>query len=313
MNTEIREIGLVGAGLVGASLAAFYAGKGFRVRLHDADPAAAEDGYEKAVVYLEFLRDHQLLSSDQYERAYGRIMITDDLAHAVEKAQLIQESVSERYDVKKAVFQDIDAAASPEAVIASSTSGLLISELQKGMVHPERALIAHPFNPAHLVPLVELVPGYMTRPGLAEEMKAFFESIGKIPIILKYEIPGHVANRLQAAVWREATDLALRGVVSVEDIDKALYAGPGIRWALMGQHLIYHLGGGQGGMEHFIEHIGLPKRRLWSDMASWTEFPPEAKDVLIGGLEDEIGGRSTEELSAWRDEKLVHLLKLIYD
>ena len=171
MTTEIRQIGLVGTGLVGAAWAAFYAGKGLRVRLYDSDPAAAESGHAKAIEYLEFLRDHELLSPDQFESAGPRIQVADDLAHAVEGAQLVHESVSERYDVKKAVFKEIEAMAWQEAIIASSTSGLLISEIQKGLVHPERALIAHPFNPVHLVPLVELVPGELTRSGLAEEVK----------------------------------------------------------------------------------------------------------------------------------------------
>lgn len=311
MTTEIRQIGLVGAGLVGAAWAAFYAGQGLRVRLYDSDPAAAESGHAKAIDYLEFLRDHELLSPDQFDNAGPRIQVADDLAHALEGAQLVHESVSERYDVKKAVFKEIDASASPEAIIASSTSGLLISEIQKGLVHPERALIAHPFNPVHLVPLVELVPGELTRSGLAEEVKAFYESIGKIPIIVKKDIPGMVANRLQAALWREAIDLVVSGVVTVEDVDKAVNAGPGMRWALMGQHLIFHLGGGEGGMSYFIDHIGSLKRRLWRDMATWTELPPETKDALVAGLEEEMGSRTMEEVAAWRDEKLVGLLKLL--
>ena len=313
MAAEIRQIGLVGVGLVGAAWAAYYSGKGLRVRLYDSDPAAAESGQAKAIEYLEFLRDHQYLSPDQYEGACGRILVADDLDHALENAQLVHESVSERYDVKKAVFKEIDATASQEAIIASSTSGLLISEIQKDLVHPERVLIAHPFNPVHLVPLVELVPGELTRSGLAEEVKAFYESIGKIPIIVKKDIPGMVANRLQAALWREAIDLVLSGVVSVEDVDKAVVAGPGIRWALMGQHMIFHLGGGEGGMKYFIDHIGSLKSRLWRDMATWTELPLETKDALVAGLEEEMASRSMEEVAAWRDEKLVGLLKLLHE
>jgi 3-hydroxyacyl-CoA dehydrogenase len=148
---------------------------------------------------------------------------------------------------------------------------------------------------------------------LVECVKGFFEGLGKIPVLLKKEAPGHIANRLAAALWREAIEIVIRGIASVEDVDKALYAGPGIRWALMGQHLIYHLGGGEGGYEYFIDHIGKAFGTLWKDMATWTEISDESKKTLVEGIRSAIGDRSVLEIAQWRDKKIVDLIKVIYD
>jgi 3-hydroxyacyl-CoA dehydrogenase len=186
-----------------------------------------------------------------------------------------------------------------------------MSEIQKNATRPERCLIAHPFNPPHLIPLVELVPGEQTNRQLIEEVRLFFEGLGKTPVVLKKEAPGHIANRLAAALWREAIDIVIRGISSVEDVDKALRAGPGIRWALMGQHLIYHLGGGEGGYGYFIDHIGKAFVTLWEDMATWTEIPEEAKEMLVKGITASIGDRNLPQMAEWRDKKIVELLKTI--
>ncbi|MHC4402236.1 MAG: 3-hydroxyacyl-CoA dehydrogenase NAD-binding domain-containing protein [Planctomycetota bacterium] len=312
MDTKTGKIGIVGTGLIGAGWAAFYASKGFAVSLYDADASAGHTGRDRTLDCLVSLRDHGLLDPETHDRAAASVTVTDDLSEAVEGAGLVQESVTERYDVKKDVFRHIDRACEPEAIVASSSSGLLISELQTVMGHPGRSLIAHPFNPPHLIPLVELVPGNATDPKALAEAKAFFESLGKVPVVLKKEIPGHVANRLQAALWREAIDLVLKGVASVADVDKALAAGPGIRWALLGPHMIFHLAGGPGGIKHFIDHIGGSFDSLWKDMASWTSLPAETADALVSGVREETGDRPLQEIGRWRDEKVVQLLKAIY-
>ena len=219
--------------------------------------------------------------------------------------------MTERYDVKKNVLRQIDRAAEPEAILASSSSGLLISELQTVMERPGRSLIAHPFNPPHLIPLVELVPGKQTAPKVLAEAKTLFESLGKVPVVLNKEVPGHIANRLQAAVWREAIDLVLKGVASVADVDKAMASGPGIRWAILGPHLIFHLGGGSGGIKHFIDQVGVSWEKLWTDMACWTSLPAETADALVSGVEEEAGDRPLQEIARWHDEKVVQLLDVI--
>ena len=312
MNTDVTKVAIVGTGLIGAGWAAFYASKGLAVSLFDADTTARQAGRERTLTYLASLREHGLLDSEGHGRAAAGVAVAGDLSEAVEGAGLVQESVTERYDVKKDVFRQIDRAAAPGAIVASSSSGLLISELQTVMERPGRSLIAHPFNPPHLIPLVELVPGKQTSPNVLAEAKALFESLGKVPVVLCKEVPGHIANRLQAAVWREAIDLVLKGVASVADVDKALAAGPGIRWALLGPHMIFHLGGGPGGMEHFIEHVGVSFDKLWTDMASWTSLPAATTAALVSGVREEAGQRPLEEIARWRDEKVVQLLKVIY-
>jgi len=312
MSDEIKNIGVLGAGLVGAAWSAFFTSKGLDVALYDPDRSTLEDGRETAIQHLGFLKKHHIIAKDEYEKAVSKLIMSSTLADAVSEAQFVMESATERYEVKKQIFQEADENASRDCIIASSSSALLMTEIQKVMKFPERSLIAHPFNPVHLVPLVELVGGQQTNQVVISQTRDFFERLGKIVVIVKKEVPGYIANRLQAALWREAIDMVLKGIGTVEDIDRTLYAGPGIRWAFMGQHLIYHLGGGKGGIEHFIDHIGENKRRLWKDMACWTIIPEQAKEVLSKGVQEEMQGKTIEELERWRDEKLVGLLKLIY-
>jgi 3-hydroxyacyl-CoA dehydrogenase len=311
MDAKFGKVAIVGTGLIGAGWAAFYASKGLEVRLFDAEASARQAGLERTLAYLAFLREHGLLAGEDHDRAVGRVAVANNLGDAVAGAGLVQESVPERYDVKKDVFRQIDRTAEPEAILASSSSGLLITELQTVMERPGRSLIAHPFNPPHLIPLVELVPGKQTDPATLAESRAFYESLGKVPVVLNQEVPGHIANRLQAAVWREAIDLVLKGVASVADVDKALAAGPGLRWALLGPHMIFHLGGGAGGIRSFIDHVGVSWDKLWSDMASWTSLPAQTTAALVAGVEEEAGDRPLPEIARWRDEKLVQLLKLM--
>lgn len=310
---QIKSIAIVGTGVIGSSWAAFYAAKGYPVKMYDVDAATCRRGHQAALAIIDQLRAQGRLAPESVEAAKSRIAAADGLAQAVEGVQMVQESVAEKYEVKKQVFKALDAAAGPEAILASSTSGLLMTEIQQVTRHPGRCLVAHPFNPPHLIPLVELVPGEATNEDSIVEMKRFYEALGKVPVVLKKAVPGHIANRLAQALWREAVDLVIQGVATVEDVDKALYAGPGLRWAIMGQHLIYHLGGGPGGMDHFIDHFGPAVKPIFESLASWTALPPQTKEVLTEGLKKEIGDRSPAELSRWRDEKLSSLLKLIYD
>lgn len=312
MDGRIRNVAIVGTGLVGASWAAFYAGKGYKVTMFDADRGQVDSAYDRAVEYLKFLAEHGVISAEAEEKAIRELERADSLEAAVGEAHLVQESVAEKYEVKKEVFGEMEEWASAECIFASSSSGLLVTEMQRDMKHPERLLVAHPFNPPHLIPLIELVPGEKTSPDLIAFMVEFFEELGKTPVVLKKEVPGHIANRLQAALWREAIQLVLDGVASVEDVDKAVCAGPGLRWALMGQHMIFHLGGGMaGGIGHFVDHIGVSFEKLWKDMAKWDSLPAETKEQLVAGIKEQMRGTEIEEIAAWRDEKLVALSKVI--
>lgn len=313
MEIRVQSIGIIGTGVIGSSWAAFYASKGFKVKMYDIDPSLCRKGHRRSMDHIGTLRSTGLLSEKAAEKAISIITTADDLSEAVEDVQLVQESIAENYETKQQVFKIMDAETSPDVILASSSSGLLITEIQKVTRHPERCLIAHPFNPPHLIPLVELVPGERTKDHTISEMKRFFEGLGKVPVVLKKEAPGHIANRLAAALWREATHIVLRGIASVEDVDRALFAGPGIRWAFMGQHLIYHLGGGEGGMEHFLDNYSSAFEYWWNSMATWTSLPAEGKSVLVEGIREELKGKSLEEVTRWRDEKLIRLLKVIYE
>jgi len=312
MKTAIRTVGIVGTGTIGASWAAFYAGKGMTVWLFDAVPANRDAGRKTALRHLQAMESFALLEAGVAGRVGESLIPADSLEELVESVSFVHEAAAESYPAKKDLFARLDALADPETILASSSSGLLMTKIQQGMRHPGRALIAHPFNPPHLIPLVELVRGEGTDEATVQQAHAFFSGLGKIPVVLRKEVPGHIANRLAAALWREALDLVARGVASVADVDRALCAGPGLRWALMGQHLIYHLGGGPGGYEHFIEHIGRGWKDLWADMAVWTEIPEEARVAAIAGVEEEMAGENPAALTAWRDEKLAALIGMIY-
>ena len=310
-DADFRTVGVLGTGTIGSSWASFFALKGMAVRMFDVDGATLERGLAAARSNLDALGAFGLAGEADVAAAKERLRPAGSVAEVACDVDYVQESVIERYEVKKEVFAEMDRASSPETVIASSTSGLLMTEIQKAMARPERALIAHPFNPPHLLPLVELVPGERTSATVVTSVRELFERLGKTPVALRKEVPGHIANRLAAALWREAIDLVHSGVATVEDVDRALHAGPGIRWALMGQHMIYHVGGGEAGYRGFIEHIGATFEAYWRSMASWTEIPPEAKEAVVAGVEEAAKGRSLADLAAWRDEKLAAILKAL--
>ena len=313
MSAEIRIVGIVGTGTIGASWASFYASRGMEVRLFDEVAENRDKGLERAQFYLEDLERFGLLESGASRCAARNLIPVEDLEELVNGVPFVHEAAAERYEVKVDLFTRLDEITAPEVILASSSSGLLMTKVQQRMRHPQRALIAHPFNPPHLIPLVELVRGERTDEEVVRRVYDFFAELGKVPVVLQKEVPGHIANRLAAALWREALDLVARGVASVEDVDRALCAGPGLRWAIMGQHLIYHLGGGEGGYEHFIEHIGKSWSDLWEDMPTWSEIPEEARVAAIAGVEDLVEGGDAAAMAAWRDEKLAALLKVIYD
>lgn len=304
-------VAVLGTGTIGASWAAFYALSGLNVRMHDDSPSALEVGLGSAHTCLSRMRELDLASADEVAQATNRINTCADFEAMAEGVAFVQESVRETYEVKKDVFARLDKLVPEDAIIASSSSGLLITKIQSVMNRPERALIAHPFNPPHLIPLVELVGGEQTSQDTIARACKFFKGLGKTPVVLNKEIPGHIANRLAAALWREAIDLVASGVASVEDVDRALTAGPGLRWAIMGQHMIYHLGGGEGGYEQFIEHIGTAFEEYWRTMANWTEIPQDAKTAIIQGARDAAGGRSLTQLADERDNKLASVIKAL--
>ncbi len=302
--SPVRTVAIVGAGLIGSSWAAFFLAHGFEVIATDPAPGAEERlraFVDRAWPALETLGISAGASRE-------RLRFNADLAAAVQGADFIQENGPEVLAAKRALLQAITTAARPEAIIASSTSGFTMSALQEGCTHPERCVIGHPFNPPHLMPLVEVVGGKLTSAAVVDRALAFYTSLGKRAIRLNREVPGHVANRLQAALWREAVHLVAEGVASVADVDAAVTAGPGARWALMGPNLILHLGGGAGGIHHFMNHLSGPFTTWWKDLGN-PELTPELRERLIAGVLEEANGRSIAELAAQRDAGLLAVLR----
>jgi len=305
---KIQTVAVVGCGTIGASWALLFATRGLQVRLYDESASALDRAESFLDESMAVLIKAGHLTPSEADQARVRISRYQSLEDTLALADFVQESAFESYDVKRPLYGQLDALSRQHVLLASSSSGLLMSEIQAGLTHPERCLIAHPFNPPHLIPLVELVPGRQTHSETLERARDFYLWLGKTPVMLRKEVSGHIVNRLAAALWREAIDLAVEGVASVEDIDLAVSAGPGLRWALMGQHLIYHLAGGPGGMEAFLKHLQPAVESWWQDLATWTEMPPEAPQVLIEGLNESLGNRSFKEITDWRDQALLRLV-----
>ena len=240
-----------------------------------------------------------------------RLQFSADLNEALEGADFVQENGPERQDIKIETYSMMDKVLPADVILASSSSGLKISPIQGSCRHPERCVIGHPFNPPHLIPLVEVVGGESTSSEVVEQAMAFYNGLGKHAIHVHKEVPGHVANRLQAALWREVVHLVEDGVVSVDDVDAAVCWGPGLRWGAMGPVMLMHLGAGpEGGIGKMLKHLGPPVESWWKTLGNPTVHTPEVKEKLIHGAEEEAAGRSIKELEAERDRLLIGLLSL---
>jgi 3-hydroxyacyl-CoA dehydrogenase len=298
-----RTIAVVGTGLIGASWAAYYLARGFRVVASDPAPGAQEALRERIDGFWATL---ETLGLDE-GASRDRLEFAPSIADAARGADFVQENGPERLDIKRSILAEIEQGVGEDVLIATSSSGLLVSEAQKGMRHPERLVLGHPFNPPHLIPLVEVLGGEQTSPENVERALAFYAGIGKKPIRINREVPGHVANRLQDALWREMFHLVRTGVASVADIDTAISYGPGLRWALMGPFLTMHAGGGDGGITHFLEHLG-PAMRDWArDLGEYPETD-EYVSTMAEGVEDELAGHDWAAALAARDRLLLGLL-----
>lgn len=286
-------IGVVGTGVIGTSWTAHFLTHGYDVVA--TDPAdGAEERLRAGVAGIGAPPE--------------RLSFTADVAETAAAADFVQENGPERADVKAVLYQALDAAARPEVVLASSSSGMLPSDIARAATrHPERVLVGHPFDPPHVIPLVEVVPGERTSPAAMDAAMAFYTACGKTPIRLRQELPGHIANRLQAALWQEAYSLVERGVASVADVDTAISQGPGLRWALLGPFANQHLAGGPGGIAHILEHLGPPTERWWRDLGQ-VSLSPELVEKIVTGTADELGDTDPAELATRRDAALRALL-----
>jgi carnitine 3-dehydrogenase len=298
---------LIGGGVIGGGWAARWLLNGVDVRLYDPDPNASQ-------------RIEELLAGAR--RAYGRLTLVplpsegrlsyaQSVGDAVADAELVQESVPERIELKQGLLADIDDAAPPETPICSSTSGLRPSVLQARMSHPKRMLVAHPFNPVYLVPLVELCGGEQTDRGVIQRAAEMFRAAGMHPVVLRHEIDGFLADRLLEALWREALWLVHDDVATVEELDDAIRYGPGLRWAFMGTFLTYRIAGGEGDLRHFIEQFGPALKAPWTKFVDVPELTQPFLDKLAAESDAQAAGRSIGELERIRDECLVAILQAL--
>ena len=297
---------VLGAGVIGASWAALFLASGRSVAVYD--PA---EGAEAAVrAYVEQAWPAMTELGLTRRGVPDRLSFHPSATAAVDGAGFVQENVPERLPVKHAIYAEIEPALEDDAIVASSASGLTLGQMQGGWSDPSRFVLGHPFNPPHLIPLVEVMGNDRTAPGVVEGAERFYADTGKVTIRVNKEVPGHVANRLQAAVWREAIHLVLSGVASVGDVDKAMSAGPGLRWAAMGPTTLFGLGAGPGGLRAFCDHFADTFNGWWEDLGQ-PQLTAETAEILAEGLKAATKGASVSDLQVRRDAMIVAMQKAL--
>src|SRR6201990_1432271 len=304
-NKPIKRLAIVGTGVIGASWAAEYLARGFDVVATDPGPNA-EANLRKYVD--EAWKDLTNIGLSK-GASRDRLTFTKDSKEALSKADLVQENGPERPDFKMKLYAEMDEVTPVDSLLASSSSGITPSVIQSKCKHPERVVIGHPFNPPHIIPLVEVVGGTKTSPDAVQQAMAFYASIGKKPIHLNKDLPGRVANRLQAALYREMLYLIEQGVLSVEDTDAAVCYGPGLRWGVMGQSLQWHVGGGAGRIHRILDHLMDPLQGMMKALGT-PNITPELKQTVMDGVTREAAGRSVDQLAHDENNVLIGLLKL---
>lgn len=312
-----EKAAFVGGGMIGTALAVNAAVCGFPVAVQTRSRVGP--CRDRAAAALDFLQQKELVAAGAADAALERIVFTTDIRQAVEGARFIQESVPDDLEIKRQTVAQIERHAAADAVIATSTSSLSVTAVFAQAAHPERCLGGHPYHPAYLLPLVEITRGERTGRPYLERARAFYAAIGKEPVVLQKESVGFIANRFQSAIHRELIDLVMNGVCSVEDADKAMVYSVGVRWGVIGQAMILHLGAGPAGLAGFCEKYGVkagvPDPRF-SALASWNAYPEGWDRVLAAGVEEELrrrdpaAGNDMESVSRWRDEMLAAILKL---
>lgn len=308
-QSRIHTVAAIGAGVIGAGWVAAFLGSGRAVRLHDpADGAAERTRAHVAGAWGQMVELGLAQGGDDWE---SRFSVHDRLEDALDGADFVQESTPERTGLKQALFADLDRLVPADVLVASSTSSLPVSELQAGLASAARFVLGHPFNPVHLIPLVEVGGGDATAAEAVDIALALYAAMGKQPIRLQREIFGHIGNRLTSAMFREAVRLVAEGYASVGDIDRAIRYGPALKWAIQGQFATFHTSGGAGGLAEFLPKFAPGIIRRWATMAD----PPLADEALqarlVAQMTEAAEGRSVEEIAAHQDEKLMEMLKLL--
>ena len=300
----IQRVAVVGAGTIGASWSAFFLANGLDVIAVDpvrdeADLRRAIDGMLPA---LESLGLEPCADS-------SRLQFSAQIGVELAAAQFVQESVPERLTIKRETLRALESVIGPQVIVSSSSTALLPSDIQAEARHPQRMIVGHPFNPPHLIPLVEIVGGMQTAPHALAWALEFYQAIGKAPVLMKKEAYGHVANRLTAALFREAVHLVAEGITTVEDIDEVVTQGPGLRWALQGPFTTYHLAGGAGGIAHYMRHLGPTQEARWRTLGE-PKLTADLVAQIVSDVQESVAGLSVAQLTSIRDAGLVELHRL---
>lgn len=303
MQREVKRVAVVGTGVIGASWVAYFLSQGLDVEATDPS-AGAEQRLSEAVARLWPTMERIGLRPGA---SPDRVRFHADLLDALKDADFVQENGPEDEALKIDLFRRMDAALPADVILASSSSGLLISKVQSACRHPQRVVLGHPFNPPHLIPLVEVIGGAQTSADALQFTMDFYSSIGKSSVNPRKEVKGHIANRLQAALWREAFNLVDQGVATVRDIDIAISDGPGLRWALLGPFMNLHLSGGKGGIEHLLDHLGGPIEDWWKDLGS-PSMTPELKAKVAEQVREVLATYDEGRFVPERDRLLVELI-----
>lgn len=303
----IDKAAVIGTGVIGSAWIALFLAKGIAVVAVDPDPTAARRLRTTVARMTDALKASGLIPATA-------LIDTDQVQFAASPGPelagvgLVQENIPERIELKRATFAAIEAFVGPDTILASSTTALKVSDIQSACRKPGRVIAAHPINPPHLMPLVEISGGDLTESAILDRAMEFYTFIGKKPVRLAREIEGHIAGRLSAALWREAVYLVEQGIATVADIDAAVVNGPGLRWATMGPHMTYHVGGGAGGIEYYLEHLGDSQVRRWDTLGN-PALTSALKARISDGVLDEAGTRSVEVIAAERDRKLAEAMR----
>lgn len=300
MTAKLSPVSVIGLGVIGASWTALFLARGMDVVAWDPNRTVQpnfEDSVRRSLSHLDEL--------GQVVKSSGKLSFAPTLEDAVSEIQWIQENIPERVDIKRELYKKIEQIASKSAVIASSTSSFTWTELSADLEHKARFITAHPFNPPHLMPLVEI---FAADNGIRERARSFYEAMGRKVVLLRKDAVGHIANRLSSALWREAIHIVAEGIADVSDVDAALVNGPGLRWSVIGAHMAYHLGGGNGGIEYYLDHLGPSQERRWATLGN-PRLTIDVCQKLISGIAEEAAGRSIEILERERDLALISALR----
>ena len=318
MAKNFEKACVIGGGVIGSSFTLLFAMGKMDVKSYNRSLESEAKTKKIIEKYVDELIEKKVVTEDK-ETILSRISYTTNEQEAIEFADIVEECIPENYDVKKEFVKVFEIYAKPDAVLCSATSGLLVTKIAEDAERPERIFGAHPYNPPHLIPLIEISQGEKSNPETANDLRELFVRLGKKPIIIRNEVPGFIANRLQAVVMREMMDLVDKGVVSMEDCETALTFGPAIRWAIMGPGQIFELGGGEHGLQGLLDHIG-PSMETWlEDAATWTKFTDDIKKKTVDGVHEAIKnrpadiGNTHETLAKYRDGMLVEILRLHKD